>query len=143
MPTTNRVIVGDGRFRYQALPKWEQLPAGWSFVEVVAVATDSQDRVYVYNRGEHPVIVFDKDGKFLKSWGERDFVRPHGIHIGPDDSVWCSDDRDHTVECKDAGMKSGVIHRGDTFSFSFDKPGKYHYKCRLHPRMKGEIDVEK
>lgn len=54
-----------------------------------------------------------------------------------------NDDRDHTVECKDAGMKSGVIHRGDTFSFIFDKAGKYHYKCRLHPRMKGEIDVEK
>ena len=54
-----------------------------------------------------------------------------------------NDDCDHTVECKDAGMKSGVIHRGDTFSFTFDKAGKYHYKCRLHPRMKGEIDVEK
>ena len=40
---------------------------GWSFVEAVAVATDSQDRVYVYNRGQHPVIVFDREGRFLTS----------------------------------------------------------------------------
>src|SRR5437899_4281282 len=83
--------------RYEALPRWEQLPADWSFVEVAGVATDSQDRVYVFNRGEHPVIVFDRDGRFLSSWGEGVFVRPHGIHIGPDDSVYCIDDSDHTV----------------------------------------------
>src|SRR5438105_5593119 len=83
--------------RYEALPRWEQLPAGWSFVEVAGVATDSQDRVYVFNRGEHPVIIFDRDGQFLSSWGEGQFKRPHGISIGPDDAVYCTDDLDHTV----------------------------------------------
>src|SRR5262249_52037072 len=37
------------------------------------------------------------DGAFLSSWGEGQFIRPHGITIGPDDSVWCTDDMDHTV----------------------------------------------
>ena len=37
--------------------------------EVAGVAVDSRDRVYVFNRGEHPVIVFDKEGKFLNAWG--------------------------------------------------------------------------
>jgi sugar lactone lactonase YvrE len=91
------VPVGIGRFRYHALAQWEQLPAGWTFVEVAGVATDSQDRVYVFNRGEHPVIVFDREGRFLTSWGEGQFARAHGICIGPDDSVWCTDDVDHTV----------------------------------------------
>ena len=56
------VIVGSGRFRYRALDRWQQLPAGWDLVEVAGVATDSQDRVYVFNRGEHPVVVFDRQG---------------------------------------------------------------------------------
>ena len=43
---------------------------------------------YVFNRGEHPLIVFDRDGRFLRSWGEGLFVRPHGIIIGPDDTVY-------------------------------------------------------
>jgi DNA-binding beta-propeller fold protein YncE len=100
MPTDTeprRVLVGSGRFRYEVLVGWEQLPPGWGFVEVAGVATDSQDRVYVFNRGAHPVIVFDRDGRFLRSWGEGLFARAHGIHIGPDDSVYCTDDLDHTV----------------------------------------------
>src|SRR5947209_2438522 len=91
------VVVGTGDLTYEALAHWETLPAGWSFVEVAGVATDSRDRVYVFNRGEHPVIVFDRDGRFLSSWGEGVFQRAHGIFIGPDDAVYCTDDLDNTV----------------------------------------------
>jgi hypothetical protein len=63
---------------------------------VAGVATDSDDRVYVFNRGEHPVIVYDRDGQFLRSWGEGLFTRPHGITIHQD-IVYCADDTDHTV----------------------------------------------
>ncbi len=94
---TKGVIVGEGQFGYEALSQWGRLPPGWSFVEVVGLATDSQDRAYVFNRGEHPVVVFDRDGRFLASWGEGLFARPHGIFIGPGDAVYCTDDRDHTV----------------------------------------------
>jgi DNA-binding beta-propeller fold protein YncE len=93
----SRVPVGQGQFTYEALVEWEQLPAGWRFVEVAGVATDSRDRVYVFNRGEHPVIVFDRDGRLVTSWGEGQFARAHGIFIDPDDAVWCTDDLDHTV----------------------------------------------
>jgi DNA-binding beta-propeller fold protein YncE len=65
--------------------------------EVAAVATDSRDHVYIFHRGEHPVQVFAPDGKFLSSWGEGLFRRPHGLYIGPDDAVYCTDDADHTV----------------------------------------------
>jgi DNA-binding beta-propeller fold protein YncE len=82
---------------YTAVDGWGKLPDGWRFVEATSVAVDSQDRVHVYNRGEHPVIVFDRDGKFLRSWGEGETVRAHGITIGPDDSIWLTDDGAHTV----------------------------------------------
>ena len=57
--------------------------------------------------------------------------------------IWTNnDDRDHTVIAKGGGFKSGVIHRGESFSFSFEKSGNFAYGCRLHPRMKGMIVVE-
>jgi len=84
-------------FGYQADDHWAKLPDGWSWKEVAAVAADGHDRVFVFNRGEHPVMVFERDGTFLSSWGEGLFVRPHGIFIGPDESVYCTDDLDHTV----------------------------------------------
>ncbi len=84
-------------FGYEVNDHWAQLPAGWSWQEVAGVATDSHDRVYVFNRGDHPLMVFDRQGRFLASWGEGLFARPHGIFIGPDDAVYCTDDMGHTV----------------------------------------------
>ena len=43
------------------------------------------------------MVVFDRDGNFLRSWGEGVFRRPHGVHMAPDDTVWLTDDGDHTV----------------------------------------------
>jgi hypothetical protein len=83
--------------RYQAHDCWARLPAGFCWTEVAAVAVDSHDRVFAFNRGEHPVMIFDRDGGFLSSWGEGMFTRPHGITIGPDDAVYCTDDVNHTV----------------------------------------------
>src|SRR5688572_22114449 len=82
---------------YEPVPGWACLPEGWSFVEVVGMATDSRDRLFAFNRGEHPVVVFDAEGRFLDSWGEGQFERPHGITMGPDDTLYLTDDRDHTV----------------------------------------------
>jgi len=89
--------LGNGAFRYEPVPGWGRLPEGWSLKEVAAVATDSQDRVYAFNRGAHPMVVFDRDGTFLAAWGEGLFTRAHGLHIGPDDALWCTDDGDHSV----------------------------------------------
>jgi hypothetical protein len=89
--------LGSGKFTYEVIVDWAKLPKGWSFLEVPDVAVDSQDRVYVFSRGEHPMMVFDRDGNFLTSWGEGLFKRPHGITIGPDDTLYCADDVDHTV----------------------------------------------
>lgn len=93
MPT----IVGEGKFTYEVAEGWGELPESWVFTQVAGVAADSQDRVYVFNRGKHPVIIFDRDGKFLNSWGEGVFKTPHGIYIGPDDHIYLADCGNHTV----------------------------------------------
>lgn len=93
----NSALVGSGEFQYEASDCWQQLPAGWELGEAVGVATDSQDRVFVFARCDHPVLVFNPDGSFVKAWGEGRFVRPHGIWIAPDDTVFLTDDLDHTI----------------------------------------------
>lgn len=89
--------VGNGDFTYRVIMDWAKLPEGWTFHEVADVAVDSRDRVYVFNRGEHPMIVFDGGGNFLNSWGEGVFRRPHGVTVGPDDTLCCADDGGHTM----------------------------------------------
>ena len=91
-------IMGSGDFSYEVFMDWAKLPEGWSFHEVSDVAVDSKDRVYVFNRGKHPMIVFDRDGNFLSSWGEETFKKAHGVTMGPDDMLYCVDEGDHTVK---------------------------------------------
>ena len=90
-------IVGNGEYRYRIVENWAKLPDGWSFKEVAAVGVDRNDNVYVFGRGEHPMMVFDRDGNFLRSWGEGQYPRAHGVHMGPDDSIYLTDDGGHFV----------------------------------------------
>lgn len=90
-------ILGDNNFQYKPTELWAKLPKGISWREVASVAVGPDQKVYVFNRGDHPMIVFDKEGNFLNSWGEDLFVRPHGLTLGLDNSLFCIDDGDHTV----------------------------------------------
>src|SRR4030081_650867 len=91
------MIVGSGKFRYRVNADWAKLPAGWSFKEVGGVGVDTNDNVYVFNRGEHPMMVFDREGNFLRSWGEGQYPRAHGVHMAPDDTMFLTDDGGHFV----------------------------------------------
>ena len=91
---TNRIRA----LAYEVAPDWPKLPPEWTWREVAAAATDSAGRVFVFNRGDRPVAILDDDGQVVSHWGEGAFQRPHGLTIGPDDSVYCVDDVDHTVK---------------------------------------------
>ena len=91
------MIVGSGDYRYRVNADWAKLPEGWSFKEVGGVGVDSNDNVYVFNRGEHPMMIFDREGNFLRSWGEGQYPRAHGVHMAPDDTMFLTDDGGHFV----------------------------------------------
>ena len=91
------MIVGGGQFKYRVNAGWARLPDGWSFKEVGGVGVDDNDNVYVFNRGEHPMVVFDRAGNFLRSWGEGQYPRAHGVHMAPDDTMFLTDDGGHFV----------------------------------------------
>ena len=92
------VILGENGFTYKLSGKdWGNIPEGWTYKEATAVDVDSKDRVYVFNRGTVPMIIFDTQGNILDTWGEGVFSNPHGVTIGPDDEVFCVDNGDSTV----------------------------------------------
>jgi len=93
----NSVKLGSGQFTYEVEVGWEKLPPHVSWREVAAVAVDSKDNVYAFSRGDHPMVVFDREGNYLRSWGQDIFTRAHGLTLGPDDTLYCTDDDGHSV----------------------------------------------
>ncbi len=83
---------------YKPVPYWAKLPHPMSFKEATSVAVDSEDRVYVFSRGNWPMMIFDSKGNFIETWGAGEFVRPHGIFIDGDDNLFLADDDAHIVE---------------------------------------------
>ena len=75
------MTFGSDNYTYTVQENWWTLPEGWAFGWIPGVACDSQDRVYVYSRSEHPLMVFDREGHFLEAWGDDILVDAHGIYI--------------------------------------------------------------
>ncbi len=103
-----------GDLRFEPDPGWAKVPHGVWLREATAVAVDGNDNVYVFNRGNFPVAVFDVEGNFLRTWGEErpwgpvriskdsygssvqswytSFKRPHAAFFDTVGNLWLVDD---------------------------------------------------
>ncbi|MGZ5141554.1 MAG: hypothetical protein ACXWCX_27475, partial [Burkholderiales bacterium] len=87
-------VVGTGKHTYEVHEEWARPPQGIDIL-AASVTVDSKDNVYCFNRvKEHPVVVFDREGNFLRSWGAGLFAFPHTIRADKHDNLWLVD-RDH------------------------------------------------
>ena len=75
------MIVGTGQYKYRVDADWAKLPEGWSFKEVGGVGVDGNDNVYVFNRGEHPMMVFDRAGNCGRPSQTTDIMRPSAVKV--------------------------------------------------------------
>ena len=113
------IILGTGAHRYEVVDNWAKLPPGQEFnADVAAVGVDTQDRVYAFNRGKHPMVVLDRDGNFLRSWGEGLFPRAHGVHMAPDDTSVADRRRRPHGPPLHARRQGAADHRGSRASRS-------------------------
>ncbi|MET0851453.1 MAG: peptidyl-alpha-hydroxyglycine alpha-amidating lyase family protein [Candidatus Rokuibacteriota bacterium] len=88
---TTATTVGSGKYTYEVNDDWAKLPEDW-VMPAAAVTVDRDDRVYCFNRSpEHPVVVFDRDGNVLGSWGAGLFEFPHTIRADTQGNLWLVD----------------------------------------------------
>ncbi len=83
--------LGSGDYVYEIEEGWAKLPGDWDMKLVAGVGVDSRDRVYVFNRGDHPLIVFDSEGNVVESWGEKTLNFAHAVYVDASDTVWLTD----------------------------------------------------
>ena len=106
------VLLGSGEYRYEVSgDNWGSLPEGAVYREATAVDVSADDSVYVFNRGTHPMVVFNTEGEVIRTWGHGIFTNPHGVTVAPDGTIWCVDNGDHTVRAVHARRRVAEHHR--------------------------------
>ena len=82
---------------YRQIDTWAQLPAGTKWGAMTAVDIDAQGSVYALQREPGQVMVFDANGKLLRSWGDGLFTQAHGLRVDRQGNVWVTDRGSHQV----------------------------------------------
>lgn len=80
------VVIGEGEHRYECDHQWGKLPESVQWGETHGVAVDEAGLVYVKHRNKAPqpmdaIVVFDSEGKYVRSFGKEYHGGGHGIDI--------------------------------------------------------------
>jgi len=71
-----------------------------------AIAMDSQGRLFVGDRNNNRIQIFDQDGNFIDQWMQ--FSRPSGIYIDKADTIYVADSESESVAKNHDGWKRGI-----------------------------------
>jgi hypothetical protein len=80
-------VLGSGAYTYEAIHDWGTLPATLKWGNTHGVVEDSQGNIYVHHtvhqtsESADSMVVFDANGKFIRSWGKEFRGVAHGLHI--------------------------------------------------------------
>jgi hypothetical protein len=93
------MTTAERAFTYEHLTDWAKLPDGIRLHETAGVAVNERDQVFCLTRNpENPILVFDADGNFIRTFGAGSFTpRAHALAFGPDGMLFATDDDTHTV----------------------------------------------
>ena len=85
-------IIGVGDHQYECLHDWGDLPAGHVYGNTHGVAVDAQGQIHIKHTVgngatiDDAVVVFDAEGKFVRSWGKEYKGGAHGLHLSKEGS---------------------------------------------------------
>jgi hypothetical protein len=94
------ITLGSQSHQYEVIDGWAKLPEGVTLGYTHGVEIDSNDNVIIFNQSKDAVIFFDKDGNYIKSWGQEYEDGAHGLFLSKEDGVeylYLSDNDRHTV----------------------------------------------
>lgn len=99
-------ILDAGDHQYEAIHDWGELPDGHVYGNTHGVAVDLQGNIHIKHtvgkgaKIEDAVVVFDADGKFIRSWGREYKGGAHGLHLnreGGQEFFYLCDPKRHLV----------------------------------------------
>jgi len=144
------MIYGTGHYQFELIDDFAKLPEGQTFGNITRVATDSKHNLYVFQRKDPAVLIFDPNGKFVSSWGSGLFKRAHGFKI-VNDIAYVTDQVDcvcmiYTLEGqlkKTIGVRGQHSDTGceDWHILPLRASGPFNHPTELMPGPSGDLYV--
>lgn len=114
-------FASDGQFQFQ----WGARGSGEGQLDLPhGIAVDGESRVYVADRSNSRVQVFDREGSFITQWRGPEIGRPYAVAIGPDDKAYVVDGGDQPIEPPDRSRAMRLSLNGDVEAM-FGRYGNY------------------
>ena len=127
---------------HRLVKDWAQLPKGMNFGQCSGVDVDKDDNVWVFNRGPHPIIQFDKTGRMLQTWGEGTVKSSHGVRVDPEGNIWAVDVKGHCVlKFNPSGRVMMVVGTGQGTSGNNDSKDAFNEPTGLAFLKNGDFYV--
>jgi DNA-binding beta-propeller fold protein YncE len=110
--------VNDAPNPYQTIEGYFKLPEGrkWGASSAVEIAKDGKS-IWVGERcgansclnspDVDPILLFDKNGKLVRSFGKGMLIFPHGIHVDRKGDLWITDGQDNAPRAAPAAAPAG------------------------------------
>ena len=99
---------------YRVSPDFFHGPEQATSGEASAIALNSKEHIFLFQRARPMLAEYDAAGNFVRSIGEGLFTHPHGLRIDRDDNLWTTDDGSHLVlKLSPAGKVLLVLGRKD------------------------------
>jgi hypothetical protein len=84
---SKRPVVGTGAHTFEVYHDWGELPGAIQYGNTHGVCEDAQGQIYIHHtvnatsERHDSMVVFDRQGRFVKSWGREFEGGAHGLHI--------------------------------------------------------------
>ena len=81
------LIAGTGKYQYEVIHDWGEVPPEIKYGNTHGVVTDSEGYIYIFHTvhasspSKDAMVIFDPQGKFVRSWGQEFAGGAHGLHI--------------------------------------------------------------
>lgn len=144
------MVYGCGDYQYELEKGWGKFPGTWKLNSVPGIYVDSRDHIYIMCRSNPPIIVTDKAGNVIDTWGEGILDRPHGMFIDRHDRIYCVDGEVHVAYVFDqnknilmtlgnTGIKTDTGAVGKDFRTIKKSAGPFNYPTHLTVAADGSM----
>ena len=130
------IVLGSGEHQYEAIHDWGELPSSLKYGNTHGVCEDAQGRIYIKHtvgkgsEKDDAIVVYDENGKFIRSWGAEFKGGAHGLHLnreGAEEYLYLADPARHL-------LTKTTLEGKEVFTLGYpEESGLYNSKDEYHP----------